>query len=82
MPLYDYTCAACHKEFEVLLRHDSAGVTCPACGSTETERRPSVFAVDSAGTRQASLNNARKQNLKVETDKAIANQEYINKHHQ
>jgi hypothetical protein len=52
------------------------------CGSTETERLPSVFAVDSAGTRQASLNNARKQNLKVETDKAIANQEYINKHHQ
>jgi len=82
VPLYDYTCGACHQEFEVLLRQDSTGATCPACGSTRTERLPSLFAVNSAGTRQASLNKARKQNLKVETDKAIANQEYINKHHQ
>ena len=82
MPLYDYTCTACHREFEVLIRHDSSSVACPTCGSNDTERLPSLFAVDSAGTRQASLNKARERNLKVETDKAIANQEYIDKHHQ
>jgi len=34
MPLYDYTCEKCKKQFEVTKRiNDSSAVTCPVCGS-------------------------------------------------
>lgn len=81
VPLYDCVCRACHHEFEALVRQNMADLRCPSCGSGTIERLPSTFAVNSAGTRQASLNKARSANLKVEKDKAIANEEYINKHH-
>jgi hypothetical protein len=64
----------------VLVRNAEAP-HCPTCGSAELERLPSLFAVNSEATRQASLGKARQTNLGVERDKAIANEEYINKHH-
>jgi putative FmdB family regulatory protein len=52
VPIYEYTCKACHETFEQLQRTmSSAGdataakVKCPACGSTRTARTLSVFAV-------------------------------------
>lgn len=43
MPLYDYRCEACHKQFELLVR--SADVpTCPTCGTPEIERLISAIA--------------------------------------
>jgi putative FmdB family regulatory protein len=37
MPLYDYHCAACDKDFELLVR--SADVpACPSCGATQLQR--------------------------------------------
>lgn len=37
MPLYDYTCTACHAAFELLVR-SSTVPTCPQCGSTTLDR--------------------------------------------
>ena len=57
MPLYEYACQACEKQFETLVR---AGETpeCPVCHGTALERRFSVFAAhtgaDSAPTRMPS----------------------------
>lgn len=43
MPLYDYHCAACDKQFELLVR--SADVpACPACGTSRIERLISAIA--------------------------------------
>jgi putative FmdB family regulatory protein len=81
MPLYDYRCRSCGHEFEVLVRGDAGTLSCARCASVDVERLPSMFAVNTEGTRQASLGKARKANLGVERDKAIANEEYINKHH-
>lgn len=53
MPIYEYTCKACEKRFEQLVRSMSAAgdepkVKCPECGSTRTARALSVFAAVSA----------------------------------
>ncbi|GFM35850.1 FmdB family zinc ribbon protein [Desulfovibrio psychrotolerans] len=43
MPLYDFECRVCGGQFEELAHPDSTGgETCPACGSTDTERRLSA----------------------------------------
>ena len=50
MPIYEYTCKSCHKPFEKLVRSmndETDGIPCPACGSKQTERALSVFAVSS-----------------------------------
>ena len=51
MPIYEYTCKSCKSKFEQLVRSMSseAKVKCPECGSAETARNLSVFAVSSAG---------------------------------
>ena len=50
MPIYEYTCKSCKNQFEQLVRTMSgdAKVKCPECGSPETARSLSVFAVSSA----------------------------------
>jgi putative FmdB family regulatory protein len=50
MPIYEYTCGGCHATFDQLQRTMSAAADeprppCPTCGSTQTSRSLSVFAV-------------------------------------
>ena len=50
MPIYEYTCKSCNGKFEQLQRTmaaapDDRGPKCPSCGSTQTARALSVFAV-------------------------------------
>lgn len=56
MPLYEYECDACGERFETLVSASSRDETkqCPACGSDETERVPSTFAVGTSSTGGAS----------------------------
>ena len=56
MPIYEYTCKACHKTFDQLVRSMSSAeadekVACPECGSKKTARAMSVFAVGAEGSR-------------------------------
>jgi len=40
MPLYEYTCRTCEKDFEVLVTsRDEDEVRCPECEGTELDRR-------------------------------------------
>ncbi len=47
MPIYEYTCEKCDKRFDQLVRSIASDTKppCPTCGSTETARALSVFAV-------------------------------------
>lgn len=53
MPIYEYTCRKCEKKFEKLVRSMSSTekVACPECGSKQTERELSVFAVSAEAAR-------------------------------
>jgi putative FmdB family regulatory protein len=49
MPIYEYTCKSCKSSFETLVKSmgSTAAVKCPECGSGQTSRNLSVFAVAS-----------------------------------
>ncbi len=38
MPIYEYMCHSCDKEFEELVFNDKDKVKCPACGSADTSK--------------------------------------------
>ena len=44
MPLFDFSCAACGREFEALVRTGHPP-RCPGCGSEELTRKPASFAM-------------------------------------
>lgn len=50
MPIYEYTCMLCGKEFEKLV-FGAQKVCCVACGSEEVTKRFSVFGM--SGVEQA-----------------------------
>jgi putative FmdB family regulatory protein len=48
MPLYEYSCRGCNRQFEALVR-GAETPECPACHGRDLERRLSVFAAHTAG---------------------------------
>ena len=49
MPLFEYACSSCSREFEALVRASDTP-ECPACHSTALERKLSVFAAHTHGS--------------------------------
>lgn len=43
MPIFEYRCADCGHDFELLVRSDTR-LACPQCASTELAKQLSVFA--------------------------------------
>ncbi|NLB71158.1 MAG: zinc ribbon domain-containing protein [Chloroflexi bacterium] len=52
MPIYEYSCQACGKKFELLRAFSQADnqTTCQSCGSTQTKRLVSVATAFSGGS--------------------------------
>jgi putative FmdB family regulatory protein len=49
MPIYEFHCASCGKDSEVLVRSSEwKGTTCPHCGSKKLDKKFSVFASSGA----------------------------------
>jgi len=44
MPIFEYECTSCGKEFELLLRSSSVTPECPGCNGTELRKKLSAFA--------------------------------------
>ena len=80
MPLYDYECLDCGELFETLVRGSNLPV-CPNCQGQNLEQMLSMFSVNSEASRQMNLKSARRQNAKVQLDKAIADHEEVHRHH-
>jgi putative FmdB family regulatory protein len=49
MPIYEYRCRGCSKEFEKYVHGPSSKVACPACDSGDIMRKLSVFGLRSDG---------------------------------
>jgi putative FmdB family regulatory protein len=50
MPIYEFHCAACEHDSEILVRSsDWRGTACPQCGSKKLTKKFSVFAATAAG---------------------------------
>ena len=48
MPMYEYACQDCGREFEAFVRSDTVP-ECPACHATTLDKRLSTFATHVAG---------------------------------
>lgn len=56
MPIFEYQCASCGKEFELLVRNSSSAPECPGCSGTELRKKLSAFAmITSSASAQAEL---------------------------
>jgi len=44
MPIFEYKCSACSEDFEKLVFGTTAQINCPKCGSSEVNKKFSVFA--------------------------------------
>ena len=65
MPIYDFKCRACAREFEALVRPNHDTPECPACHSRDLERLLSTFAVSSAEKTQAAADSSRKKAARI-----------------
>ncbi|TSA16547.1 MAG: zinc ribbon domain-containing protein [Betaproteobacteria bacterium] len=50
MPIFEYQCTSCEKEFEMLVRGSSPAPECPDCHSTELHKKLSAFATITGGS--------------------------------
>lgn len=51
MPIFEYRCSGCGREFEALVRA-STQPACPQCGSAQVDKLLSVFATASSSSSQ------------------------------
>ena len=80
MPIYEYQCCSCEAQFELLvLRSDTP--ECPACESSDLERKLSTSAVSSDGTRKRNLAGAKARARKTADEKAHAEEAAAHHHH-
>jgi len=51
MPIYEYACKSCNTKFDQLAKSMSneTAIPCPKCGSRQTSRALSLFAVGAEG---------------------------------
>jgi len=55
MPIYEFHCAQCEHDSEILVRSsDWQGTACPHCGSKKLAKKFSVFASAGSGARPSS----------------------------
>ena len=57
MPIYEYRCAGCGKEFERYVATAGGAATCPGCGSASVKRTLSLFAMKSDGPVASSMSS-------------------------
>src|SRR5262249_61442323 len=54
MPIYEYRCKQCEKEFEKYVAAAGTAVACPSCASGGGMRKLSVFGLKTVGAGQSS----------------------------
>jgi putative FmdB family regulatory protein len=76
MPLYDFQCVGCGREFEALVRPQDPAPTCPSCQRQDLKRLPASFALSTDESRAASALKSRKSQIAKRKDAIIADEEY------
>lgn len=54
MPIFEYACTDCGREFEALVRSDTVP-ECPACHSTHLHKQLSVFATAESQAKEPAM---------------------------
>ena len=76
MPMFEYACKSCGKEFEALVRPNTAAPSCPACQGSELDKLISIPAVKSESTHALALGAAKKRDAGQANHTARVQREY------
>ena len=76
MPIFEYACKACGKEFEALVRTQDPAPACPACKSADLEKLISKPAIKSESTHGLAMKAAQKRDKLAGSEKAREQREY------
>jgi putative FmdB family regulatory protein len=79
MPIFEYSCRACGREFEALVRPGDVPA-CPACAGVDLEKRLSLPAIKSESTHGLAMRAAKKRDTRQASENARAQREYELKH--
>jgi putative FmdB family regulatory protein len=79
MPVYEYSCKACEKQFELLVRKQTV-VKCPSCQSEDLEKLLSLPTVKSSGTHALAMKAAKKRDAKQGHERVQTQIEYERNH--
>lgn len=79
MPIFDYICDDCGKEFEFFLR-GSDEASCPACESTSVTRQLPLPKVKSSKTHAKAMKAARKRDQRLNAQQTRTRIEYEEAH--
>jgi putative FmdB family regulatory protein len=66
MPVYEFECEECGEHFEELTASQVQGITCPACGSKQTQRLLSPVSPPSRQPRGAQVRSGESQRTERE----------------
>ncbi len=58
MPIYEYRCTQCHKEFECLVLGSNEAISCPDCEDERVKRLMSACNYKSSGDYSSSSSSA------------------------
>jgi len=81
MPIYEYQCRACGRQFEYLVLPSSSAPECPSCHDQDLQKMISLCAVSSEGSRQAHLSSERKKYGKINREKQHEEHKMLHEHH-
>jgi putative FmdB family regulatory protein len=79
MPIYEYACRGCGRQFEALVRTNDTP-SCPSCASQDLERLLSLPAIKSDTTHGLALRAAKKRDARQASDRVRAQAEYEKAH--
>ena len=79
MPIFDYRCRACAREFEALVIKSSVPA-CPTCGGEDLEKLVSAPALKSDATHGRAMKAAERRDRKLGDERARAQREYERRH--
>ena len=76
MPIFEYLCKGCGKDFEALVRTNAPAPVCPACQGADLEKLISRPAIKSESTHGLAMKAAKKRDQKAGSEKASEQREY------
>ena len=76
MPIFEFSCKGCGKEFEALVRPQDAAPACPSCNSADLEKLISRPAIKSESTHALAMKAAQKRDKIAGAEKAREQREY------